>query len=101
MTGRLLMAGTDTGVGKTFVSALLCRALRASGGRVTAVKPAASGCELIGGHLVGDDTRLLAEATGESDLGRVTRWNFVEPLAPAQAARRAGTPFTLPTSPRH
>ena len=40
----LFITGTDTGVGKTYVAALIARSLAASGRRVGVYKPAASGC---------------------------------------------------------
>ena len=43
MTG-LFITGTDTGVGKTYVAALIARSLVASGRKVGVYKPAASGC---------------------------------------------------------
>ena len=39
------VTGTDTGVGKTFASVALLRALRARGWRAIGMKPVASGCE--------------------------------------------------------
>ena len=41
----LLVAGTDTGVGKTVLSALLLAAARQRGLRALALKPAESGCD--------------------------------------------------------
>ena len=74
----LLVTGTDTGVGKTVVSALLCRALPGA----TYVKPAQTG-------LAEDrpDAEVVAELSGAA-----TRQGpaFDEALAPAVAARRAG-----------
>ncbi len=40
----LLITGTDTGVGKTYIAALIARSLIASGLQVGVYKPAASGC---------------------------------------------------------
>ncbi|HET7662983.1 MAG TPA: AAA family ATPase, partial [Rhodanobacteraceae bacterium] len=40
----VFVAGTDTEVGKTFVSCALLRALREAGHRATGMKPVASGC---------------------------------------------------------
>ena len=42
---RLFVTGTDTGVGKTVVSAALLHAFRAHGRRAVGMKPVASGCE--------------------------------------------------------
>ena len=74
----LLVTGTDTGVGKTFVSALLCRAHPSA----TYVKPAQTG-------LAEDepDAEVVARLAGvEVRQGP----GFDEALAPAVAAERAG-----------
>ena len=44
----LFVSGTDTGVGKTYVAALIARALAAAGLRVGVYKPVASGCRREG-----------------------------------------------------
>lgn len=80
----VVVTGTDTGVGKTVVTAALAAALRLRGLRVAAVKPAQTGvAEDEPGDL--DEVRRLG---GIKDLHEFAR--FPEPLAPATAARRAG-----------
>jgi dethiobiotin synthetase len=60
----VVVAGTDTGVGKTWVAAALGRELARRGRRVIAVKPVESGC---GAETVAtEDGAVLAEATGQS-----------------------------------
>jgi len=87
----LFLTGTDTGVGKTCVGALVARALRATGRRVGVYKPAASGCRRDGDALVCDDARLLWEAAGRpGTLDRVCPQRFAAPLAPHLAARAEG-----------
>jgi dethiobiotin synthetase len=80
------IAGTDTGVGKTFVGRGLARALVASGRRTLAVKPVESGCE---GDREGEDGVLLAAATGQPHP-REALVRLRAPLAPAVAAEREG-----------
>ncbi len=91
----LFVTGTDTGVGKTFVTACVARLLREQGHAVRVCKPVATGAERDGGRWVSGDTRLLAEAAGETDLGAVTPWAFPDPVAPPVAARRAGVDLVL------
>jgi dethiobiotin synthetase len=88
----LLVTGTDTGVGKTYVSCGLLRAARAAGLEVAARKPAETGCEPgPGGRLVAADGAALHEASGGGEpLDAVCPIRLPEPLAPAFAARRAG-----------
>jgi dethiobiotin synthetase len=87
----LFVTGTDTGVGKTYVAAMIARALRAAGCRVGVYKPAASGCRRERGKLVSDDAVALWEAAGRPGrLDRVCPQRFLAPLAPNLAAREEG-----------
>ncbi len=88
----LFVTGTDTGVGKTYVAAMIARALAAEGRRVGVYKPAASGCGRDAhGNLTSDDALQLWEAAGKpGDLEHVCPQRFVAPLAPHLAARAEG-----------
>jgi len=87
----LFITGTDTGVGKTYVTARIAAALRQTGRRVGVYKPAASGCHLEQGVLVSDDAVTLWEAAGQpGPLERVCPQQFLAPLAPHLAARAEG-----------
>ncbi|MCA9165116.1 MAG: dethiobiotin synthase [Planctomycetales bacterium] len=88
----LFITGTDTGVGKTFVTALLARAFAAAGYRIGVYKPVASGCECdAAGELVATDAVALWEAAGRpGTLEQVCPQRFAAPLAPDQAARDEG-----------
>lgn len=90
----LFITGTDTNCGKTFVTAALARLLRRQGRRVNVCKPVATGASRVGGRLVSEDTRLLAEAGGSAPE-QVTFWTFEEPAAPPVAARLAGIALSL------
>jgi dethiobiotin synthetase len=74
----VFIAGTDTGVGKTVVAALLARALRRKGIDVGVMKPYASGSWE-------DSEKLRAAAGGRQPLDRVTPAFYAKPLAPAAA----------------
>ena len=88
----LLITGTDTGVGKTWVGRALGRALVDAGRRVVAIKPVETGC--------GDATRatedgaLLAAATRQSEP-REALQRYAAPLAPALASEAEGEPIDL------
>ena len=87
----LFITGTDTNVGKTYVGALIARALKAAGHRVGVYKPVASGCRREGDRLISDDALLLWQAAGEpGELDRVCPQCFEAPLAPHLAARAEG-----------
>jgi dethiobiotin synthetase len=87
----LFITGTDTGVGKTYVAALIAKALLAQGRRVGVYKPAASGCRHDGKLLVSDDALALWEAAGRpGELSAVCPQLFAAPLAPHLAAEAEG-----------
>lgn len=78
-----VVTGTDTGVGKTVVTAAVAAALRARGVAVRALKPVESGAT------AGTDTdaSVLGRAAGHPPL---CLRSFAEPLSPHLAAERAG-----------
>ncbi|HEU5160642.1 MAG TPA: dethiobiotin synthase [Streptosporangiaceae bacterium] len=81
----LIVTGTDTGVGKTVVTAALATLALARGASVAVVKPGQTGVAPGDpGDL--DDVRRLA---GLDDLHEPAR--FPDPLSPAAAARVGGT----------
>jgi len=91
MARGLFITGTGTGVGKTYVAALIARSLVAAGKRVGVYKPVASGCELHAGELVSPDAVTLWEAACKpGTLDQVCPQCFAAPLAPHLAARAEG-----------
>ena len=85
------ITGTDTGVGKTVVTAALAMALGKLGFKVGVMKPVESGCREEGGHLVPQDALFLRTAAGcKASLELITPYAFADPLTPAIAAERAG-----------
>jgi dethiobiotin synthetase len=91
MARGLFITGTGTGVGKTYVAALIARSLRAAGKRVGVYKPVASGCEQREGKLESPDAIALWEAAGQpGTLEQVCPQLFAAPLAPHLAARAEG-----------
>lgn len=88
MTARgLFITGTDTGVGKTYVTARIAEQLAREGRRVGVYKPVASGCQFDDS----DDPYRLWQAAGRpGELARVCPQQFRAPLAPHRAARAEG-----------
>jgi dethiobiotin synthetase len=84
----LFVTGTDTGVGKTFISCELVRRARAAGHRVFAFKPIETG---VTGEW-GDDQLALAKASGSNPRGT---YRLPLAAAPLVAARAAGTEIDL------
>jgi dethiobiotin synthetase len=87
---NVFVAGTGTGVGKTWVAVRLIDELRARGTTVTVRKPAQS---YAPGELGRTDAELLGAASGEppSIVCPVHRWYEV-PMAPPIAADALGRP---------
>lgn len=90
MRRGLFVTGTDTGVGKTIVTAALARALRIGGVNVGVMKPVTSGCREVHGERVSDDAELLAWAAGVECDGDVAPYCLREPISPADAAKLDG-----------
>ncbi len=86
----LFITGTDTDVGKTYVTALIARELRNNGVRVGACKPACSGAEMHEGQPVWSDIEQLAVAAEIDDREMICSQRFLAPLAPPVAAVEEG-----------
>lgn len=86
MTPRYFVTGTDTGVGKTQVSAALLRLMVKRGHRPFAFKPFESGMASL--DAPGDGLALQHAGGGWQPLETVSLFRFRAPLAPAMAARR-------------
>ena len=86
---RAFITGTGTGVGKTYVTELLARALRRAGLDTVALKPVCSGDR-------GDAEILRAACDGELELDEVNPLWFQEPVAPYLAARHEGRSVSIP-----
>ncbi|UCD84197.1 MAG: dethiobiotin synthase [Deltaproteobacteria bacterium] len=96
MKHGLFITGTDTGVGKTLVTAALASLLRAEGIDVGVMKPVESGCPRQKGKLVPQDALFLREAAGsEDDLELINPCRLEAPLAPSLAAEREGVEINL------
>ena len=96
-TPGLFVTGTDTGVGKTYVAALIARQLRAAGWKVGVYKPAASGCPPQAGGLRCPDAEALWEAAGcPGALSAVCPQVFRAALAPHLAAEAEGLRLDQP-----
>lgn len=92
----LFVTGTDTGVGKTLVSAALILWARERGANVGGMKPAESGCARVDARLVPADAELLRRAAGGGDaLDLVCPHRLEAPLAPGVAAAREGVEVSL------
>ena len=87
----VLVTGTDTGVGKTFVACALAHALRARGRSVAVMKPVETGVT----DQPQDAVALRDAATDPAPLDEICPYRLRVPLAPAVAARLEGVTIDL------
>jgi len=93
----LFITGTDTGVGKTVVTAGLAILFRSQCQSVGVMKPIQTGCRMVRGRLFADDTRILQWAAKTMDqIDLVTPYRFHSPLTPLVAGRIEQKRISLP-----
>jgi dethiobiotin synthase len=59
---KVFITGTDTGIGKTYVSRLMLKNWNDQGLQTIGLKPVSSGCEWIDGQYINQDAYLLQHA---------------------------------------
>ncbi|HWH80262.1 MAG TPA: dethiobiotin synthase, partial [Candidatus Binatus sp.] len=92
----IFITGTDTGVGKTFLTCALASLLRDNGFQVGVMKPAETGCEVRDGALWPQDAWQLKQAAGCAEaIETICPYRLAEPLAPSIAAERAGVKIDI------
>jgi dethiobiotin synthetase len=88
----VFVTGTDTGAGKTVVSAAICAALRERGTRVVPFKPVLTGEDEIPDHAWPPDHVMLGRAAGVP-ADEVSPARFGPPVSPHLAQELAGAPL--------
>ena len=96
-TRGLFITGTDTGVGKTVLTALLALWLRRAGKSVGVMKPVETGVDPLCHSAANSDARFLME-TAQLDLPSeaVCQFRYKTAASPWQAAGQEGAPVRLP-----
>ena len=85
----LFVTGTDTDVGKTFITCALIEAFAARGIRATPMKPVAAGTINVNGVEMNADVAMLREVSAtKAALGDVNPYCFSEPIAPHMIVSR-------------
>jgi dethiobiotin synthetase len=85
----IFVTGTDTGVGKTVVAALVARLLATEGERVAVFKPAVTGLAEAA-EPVPDHELLRAASSSTQEPAAIAPYRFYPPLSPHLAAEMAG-----------
>ena len=97
MSRGIFITGTDTGVGKTVVTAGLVRLAADCGRRVVGLKPVASGAVRTPDGLRNEDALAMVTASNVAiPYGLVNPYCFEPAIAPHLAAAEAGVPILLP-----
>jgi dethiobiotin synthetase len=92
------VTGTDTEVGKTFITLQLLRYFEKQGVSTLALKPIASGCEETAKGLVNKDALALqAAASIKLPYHHINPFAFLPPIAPHIAAKQAGVNLSAAT----
>ena len=96
MSRGAFIAGTDTGIGKSVVSATLLATLTAGGRRAIGMKPVASGCRPTSHGLRNEDAELLiAHSAAAPDYAQANPIALPEAIAPHLAAAHSGVEIRL------
>ena len=90
MSRSVFITATDTGAGKTWVTAHLFRYLLQQGVDVQALKPLASGVLASG---LNEDVKTLLDVQGKTDPLTINFHTYITPVAPALAANLEGNPI--------
>jgi dethiobiotin synthetase len=91
MSPAWFVTGTDTGIGKTFVTCALLRGATKRGLRAVGMKPVAAGADLIDSRPINEDTAaLIAAGNVAADESLVTPYCLRAAIAPHLAARDEG-----------
>lgn len=90
------ITGTDTGVGKTWVTATLMHIARQRGISVLGMKPVASGCEVKDGQLINEDALILqSQASIPVAYSEINPYAFRAPVSPHIASEQVGCSILL------
>lgn len=85
------LTGTDTEIGKTFVTCALLHAARAAGHSAVGMKPIAAGADLVDGERVNEDAaRIRAAGSFDPGLQLLNPYCLASPIAPHIAAAEEG-----------
>src|SRR6516165_8796191 len=88
MKRTFVITGTDTGAGKTVLTALMARFLTERNIRVAAFKPVCSGGR-------DDAGTIFAALNGALTLDEINPWYFRAAIAPSLAAQREGKSISI------
>jgi dethiobiotin synthetase len=94
---KIFITGTDTNIGKTYITTHLLHAFNQKGLKTLGLKPIASGATLHQGQLQNEDARTIMQASSikNTPYEMINPFVYQAPIAPHIAAQKTGTPLTL------
>ncbi len=96
MVSDYFITGTDTGVGKTWVTLALMKAMQNKGKVVVGMKPVACGCEKTSEGLRNDDAvKILKRSSQRLNYRTVNPYAFEPAIAPHIAAEQVGVKIDI------
>lgn len=95
---KLFITGTDTEIGKTYVTGLIVKKLKEGGLNPGYYKAAASGNDRVEGELVPGDPKLVKDLSGiDQSLESMCPFVYETAVSPHLASRMEGNPVDLAT----
>ena len=92
---QYFITGTDTEVGKTYVTCHLLKAAESAKKTSLGYKPISAGCEKVGSDWVNEDASEIQQASSiKLPISTINPITFVPPIAPHIAAKEAGVTLT-------
>jgi len=102
MSNGYFITGTDTDVGKTWISLGMIEALTQQGKKVGVMKPVSAGCEQTTDGLRNQDASLLQQHSNiELSYSNINPYAFEAAIAPHIAAANAGVRMDIETLYQH
>ena len=87
---RVFISGTNTEVGKTFITLNIIKLLESRGKIVNPYKPIETGCKRRSTILIPKDSTIFYNAIKKRiSLDQINPYRFLEPISPATAIKRA------------
>ncbi|MBT3548733.1 MAG: dethiobiotin synthase [Gammaproteobacteria bacterium] len=87
---NIFISGTNTEVGKTFVTLNIIKLLVFKGTKVNPYKPIETGCKEQLSELIPHDSMLFYKAINKRiSLNQINPYRFLEPISPAAAIKRS------------
>ena len=92
---QYFITGTDTEVGKTYVTCHLLKAAESAQKTSLGYKPISAGCELVDNEWVNEDASEIQQASSiKLPISTINPIAFLPPIAPHIAAKEAGVELT-------